>query len=425
MHLLLHRLVRFFPVVFGAFVITAIGRASDSPPEDFSEDEKLLNDAKIATDGPRLLEFIRKRILTTAEIEQIDVLVKRLGDREFKNRVQAATDLKNIGTVSLPKLRLALKAKDAEVRRRAAEIIEFIQSELMPQRLAAAVRLLQVRQPDDAVRVLIDYLPFIEDAGVEEEVLGTLTRLGVQAGKVDPALVAALHSKTPAQRAAGAMLVGWAGASEQRLAVKQLLNDSDVMVRFRAAQGILAGRDKAAVPTLISLLQGVPLELSQRSEDLLQRAAGDSAPFPTLGDSEINRKVCSAAWSDWSKSNLEKLDLAMRDVSLPLLSINRRVKDVALRWINGLAKRDLSTWEKTSDVPFTRTMGSAFIVFNNREELDQWFLNDRRVNHAHAEMRFVVKHVVKVDHYLESGLARFRGTDVSQLSVILFQPVYL
>jgi len=152
MHHLFYRLVRFFPVVFGVFVVTAIGRASDSPPADFSEDEKLLKDAKIATDGPGLLEFIRKRILTTAEIERIDVLVKRLGDREFKNRVQAATDLKDIGAVSLPKLRFALKAKDAEVRRRAAEIIEFIQSDTMSHRLAAAARLLQDRQPDGAVR---------------------------------------------------------------------------------------------------------------------------------------------------------------------------------------------------------------------------------------------------------------------------------
>jgi hypothetical protein len=198
------------------------------------------------------------------------------------------------------------------------------------------------------------------------------------------------------------------------------------MVRFRAAQGILAGRDKAAVPTLISLLQGVPLDLSQRAEDLLQRAAGNSAPSRTLGDSEINRKVCSAAWCDWSKSNLKKLDLAMRDVSLPHLNINTRAKDVALRWIKGLAKRDLSTWKKTSDVPFTGTMGSAFIVFNNREELDQWFLNDRRTNDAKiAEMRFIVKDVVNVDRYLESGLTRSRGTDGAQLSVFLFLPVYL
>jgi hypothetical protein len=405
---------------------TTISRGGDSPFADFVEDEKLLENAKIATDGAGLLDFIRKRIVTTVEIERVDGLIRRLGDMEYGNRVQASKDLKDFGKSSLPKLRVALKSKDAEVRRRAEEIIEFLQSDTMSDRLCAAIHLLQDRRPDGAVQVLIDYLPFVEESPVEEEILGTLTCLGVQAGKVDPALAAALHSKTPAQRAAGAMLVGWAGAPDQPLAVKELLNDSDVMVRFRAAQGILAGRDKAAVPTLISLLQGVPLDLSQRAEDLLQRAAGDSAPSRTLGDSEISRKVCFAAWSNWSKSNLEKLDLEKRDVSLPLLSINTRAKDVALRWIKGLAKRDLSIWKKTSDAPFTRTMGSAFIVFNNREELDQWFLNDRRTNDAKiAEMRFVVKDVVNVDKYLESGLTRSRGTDGAQLSVFLFLPVYL
>jgi hypothetical protein len=207
------------------------------------------------------------------------------------------------------------------------------------------------------------------------------------------------------------------------LTVKKMLNDSDATVRFRAAQGILSGGDKAAVPTLISLLQGVPLDLSQRAEELLRRAAGDSAPSRTLEDSETGRKLCSAAWSDWSKFNLDALDLTKPDVSSPPLSMNMRAKDAALRWIYGFVKRDLNTLKKTSDVPFTRTMASAFIVFNKREELDQWFLmaNDAKI----SEMSFVVKDVVSVDQYLKSGLASFSSTDVAQLSVVLFHKVYL
>src|SRR5262245_53937041 len=116
MHSFLHAWLRLLPAVLGVFVATALARGSDSPPADFAEDEKLLQDANIATDGPGLLAFIRQRILTTAEIERIDILIARLGDREFKNRRQATADLKDIGTAALPKLRLALKAKDAEVR---------------------------------------------------------------------------------------------------------------------------------------------------------------------------------------------------------------------------------------------------------------------------------------------------------------------
>src|SRR5262249_48613446 len=121
MHRWLLRLVVVIPVVLGLFGATAIARDSDSPTADVTEDEKFLQDAGIATDGPGLLELIRKGILTSADLERIDLLIKHLGDREFKIREQATMDLKDIGTASLPKLRLALKAKDAEVRRRAAE----------------------------------------------------------------------------------------------------------------------------------------------------------------------------------------------------------------------------------------------------------------------------------------------------------------
>ena len=97
MNCLRQRVVGFLLVVVGVFVATAPGRGSDSPPADFAEDERLLNDAQIATDGPALLEFIRKRIRSAAEVERIDSLIVRLGNDDFKKREQASTDLKAIG----------------------------------------------------------------------------------------------------------------------------------------------------------------------------------------------------------------------------------------------------------------------------------------------------------------------------------------
>ena len=145
------------------------------------------------------------------------------------------------------------------------------------------------------------------------------------------------------------------------------------------------------------------------------------------------RKRCAAAWRDWSQSHLEKLDLAKRDVSLPLCNINLRAKDVALRWICSLVKGDLSTWKKTSDVPFALTTGFHFLPFNKGEELDQFFQNDGRTNDAEmAAMTFEAKHVVSVDAYLESGMTRFRESNrgmeevVTQLSdSLLSSKLYL
>jgi hypothetical protein len=199
-----------------------------------------------------------------------------------------------------------------------------------------------------------------------------------------------------------------------------LLHDADAAVRFRAAQGLLAARDQATLPTLISLLQGAPLELSQRAEELLQCAAGDSLPPVTLGDSDTDRKQWAAAWSDWSKSNLEKLDLAQRDVSLPPSNINLRAKEVARRWIASLAKRDRSTWKKTSDSPFTLTMGSAFLEFNRREELDQLFQNAGTYHgEKMARMTFAVKDVVRLDQYLKSGMSREANQGIDEMTTFL------
>jgi hypothetical protein len=403
MHGLLHRRPGSLAVILGAFVVAAVAHAEDGSSANFARDEELLKNARIATDGPGLLEFIRKKcILSAATVEQIDSLIERLGDNNFRKREQASADLKAIGSAALPALRRALRGKDAETSRRAADILEFVQSGTMSSRLCAAAHLLQDRRPDGAVRALIDWLPCIEDAALEEGMLDTLTLLGVEANEVDPALVAALQSRDPAQRAVAALVVGWAGTPQQRLTVKGMFNDPDATVRFRAAQGILSSGDDAAVKVLISLLQGVPLELSQRAESLLQIAAGSAAPPIGLGESESGRALCAAAWGEWCTSNLARLDLA--DRSLPLLNTRMRVHDAALRWVRSVARRDLGTGKKTADVPFA-LVDHNFHLFTKNLELDGLFQRVGASKVDTSSVTFVVKDMASVEQYLKSGMS--------------------
>jgi hypothetical protein len=420
MHCLLRRSRGFLAVVLGVFVVAAIAQSGDVPPTHLARDEELLRDARIPTDGPGLLEFIRKKcILSTADMDHVESLIKRLGDNDFRKREQATTDLKVIGSPALPVLRWALRAEDAETSRRAADIIEFIHSGTMSNRICAAVRLLRHRRPDGVVPVLIDYLPYVQDSIVEEEVLDTLMVLGIRTNEVDPALVAALRSRAPAQRAVAVMLVGWAGTPEQRLAVKEMFNDADATVRFRAAQGILSSGDKAAVPALISLLESTPLELSQRTGALLQCVAGSAAPSVGLGESEASRALCAAAWRQWSTSNLARLDLAGGDLSLPILNTRMRVNDTALGWVRSVAKGDPGTWKKTADIPFA-LVDHNFHVFTRNEELDAWF---QRAGGSRADMSkatFVVKDVVSAEQYLKSGMSGVCAASKSANEVLAF-----
>jgi hypothetical protein len=404
MHWLLHRSPGFLAVVLGAFIVAVNAQGADLPAS-FARDEELLKNARIATDGPGLLEFIRKKCtLSAVTAEHIDSLIERLGDNSFRKREQASADLKAIGSAALAALRRALRAPDAEISRRAADAIEFIQSGTMSSRLCAAAHLLQDRRPDGAGRVLIDWLPFIEDSTVQEAILDTLTLVGVEANEVDPALVAALRSRAPAQRAGAALVVGWAGTPQQRLTVKGMSNDPDATVRFRAAQGILSSGDDAAVGVLISLLQGVPLELSQRAESLLQIAAGSAAPPIGLGESATDRASCAAAWREWSTSNTGKLDLANHGLSLPLLNTKMRVQDAALRWVRSAARRDLDTWQKTADIPFA-LVDHNFHLFSKNLEIDGLFQRIGASKVDASRVTFVVKDVVSVEQYLKSGMS--------------------
>src|SRR5205823_11761122 len=127
---------------------------------------------------------------------------------------------------------------------------------------AAAVRLIVQHSPSGAVAALLRYLPSAPDEEAIEDIVFGLDSLAVTKGEVNPALVAALHDPLPPRRAAAACIVAHLGDSQQRGLVGKLLKDPDPLVRLRAAQGLLAMKDAAAIPVLIGLLQEPAVELS-------------------------------------------------------------------------------------------------------------------------------------------------------------------
>ena len=61
---------------------------------------------------------------------QIDRLIRQLGNEVFSEREEASRQLKKIGPAAMPALRTAIKGKDAEVSRRAADIAVAIENTL-------------------------------------------------------------------------------------------------------------------------------------------------------------------------------------------------------------------------------------------------------------------------------------------------------
>jgi HEAT repeat protein len=275
-----------FLLIIAGLAVNA-GHPSSGAPEQREADaeaaradEDYLRASKVDLDDAQLLEFFRQRVLTSADQQEMARLIRQLGSERFIEREQAVAALVRRGRPALPALREALKDPDLEIVRRAERCITDIEEGPGPALPMAAVRVLARRRPAGAVEVLVRYLPFADDEGIEEEVLTALVALAKGRDRVDPALRAALADGHPLRRAAAGFVLGRHGDVKLREAVRPLLADADARVRLRAAQGLLAGRDKAAVTPLIDLLADAKAGVAWRAEEILHQLAGEKAPPP-------------------------------------------------------------------------------------------------------------------------------------------------
>jgi HEAT repeat protein len=286
--------------------------------------ESLVRSHHVAADGAGLVEFLRKQSPGEAEQARLHGLIRQLGSRLHRQREAASTRLAREGPAALPFLKEALNDADPEVVRRALLCIDKIQRGPGPALPAAVIRLLARQAPADATAAVLGYLPFAEDESVEEEALNTLCLLGVRQARLDPGLVGALHDPEPARRAAAAYVLGKVGTRAECAGLAGLLKDPSSRVRFRAAQGLLAGHDAAGVPALIALLTEAPPAWSWQVDDLLEQLAGERAP-PRAEDGPGARKQAAAAWARWwgeQKGAVDFARLAPREHYLGLVVVS-------------------------------------------------------------------------------------------------------
>jgi hypothetical protein len=388
-----------------AFLFPTTLPAASNPEEE--ADQKLLQAAKVGTDGPALLEFFRKQTVAKIDQGRIAQLVRRLGDKNYRVRRNATAGLKAIGVPALPALRATLKARDIEVRLRAGQCVRAIEGTLRPELTAAAARLITVRRPPKACAVLLAYLPFSPQDFAEDEVVIALLQLGVNAGKVNPEVAAALDDPAPARRAAAALVLGRSGTAEQRAAVRKLLSERDPKIRFRAAQGLLAARDKAAIPVLVTLLAEGPLQLAQRAEEALMCLAADKPPNLALGEEVVERKKCRECWAAWWKANGENLDLKGVEADLLLKNPILRARLATRQFFDACRKGDLAGLKKVTNAPFFHSGETK-----TQEHLDRWLAElveiISTVKTKGKRLKFTLSHVVSVNEYTR-GKPRKKG----------------
>ena len=298
----------FLTLLVGSVFLPSVRGADGEKPA--TDDEKFLAQAKVATDGPGLIEFLRNRIASEEKLREIDKLVAQLGDDSFEVRDKATDKLREFGGLAAPALRRALKSPDLEVVARANNCLKKINDVGSSEVLLALCQVLSVKKPPQATEALLEYLPEVECRAVQDAIAETLTVVAVRDGKADPGLVKALEHRMPHVRAVAGEVLCVSGLTEHKAAVAKLLDDKEPSVRARVAFAFARAQDKATLPILIDRLPDLtPVRVSQ-AQEMLECLAGAKSPKLATGDRAAALKKFREDWQAWWKEHGEKVDLA-------------------------------------------------------------------------------------------------------------------
>ncbi len=285
------------------------------------EDEKLLKENGVAVDSAGLLSYFRKLSPTDRDRKLLAGLVRQLGADNYEDREKAQKALLDWHLAAVESLRLGVDDPDPELRRRVQECLEQIETGPREQLPIAAARLLAVRKPALAVSTLLDYLPHARRGDIVDAVFDALVVLANRPGPALAALQPAVKDSLGLRRAAAGYVLGRMREQALHNAVLPLLSDRDPFVRFRSAQGLLAGQDRRSLPVLIDLLTEPADELRWHAEEVLFRLAGDQAPTLPAGNDTHSRLKQSQAWQKWWNENGQRINLARLAERPPFLSL--------------------------------------------------------------------------------------------------------
>lgn len=207
------------PVLQETFFRTYIG------PGKPAADEALLARAKVPTDGPGLLAYLREAVPDEATRRKAEALVTQLGDASFARRKKASAELIALGPAAVPFLRQARKLPDIEVARRAEKCLEKIGDGPGGASLGAVVRRLAARQPEGAAEALLQFYPWAPSDETAEDALAGLALLTRDGKHPESAVVAALNDRDPRRREAAAAVLGKDGGAYLNRPGRRLLLD--------------------------------------------------------------------------------------------------------------------------------------------------------------------------------------------------------
>jgi len=383
-------------------VFYSLSPGQETGNDGVADDEKLLRAADVPVEGKGLLDFLRGQVPTAGDQKEVETLFRQLDSASFKVRQAASIGLIAMGPKMVPVLkRLLQTGPPLEVRRRAEGCLLAVHKKYSPAVTAAAVRLVKARKPDGACAALLEFAPFAPDDMVAEEVLEAVTVVGVVEKKVEPVLERALRDPQVRRREIAALLVGRFGTPAQRKAVGELLDDKDLAVRFRAAQGLIGAGTREALPVLVESLRQGPEGLAELAEEILLQAAGTTAPKIRFAAERPERDKCHQAWKQWLQAHQANVDLSKVDIGMSAANTTVRAREAVRQMLDLSLKPDPEKLRALTELPFYM---AGQQVITSRKEWDDHLKKTQNTKLPEGlKLKFQTGKVQKVTEYLEKA----------------------
>ena len=143
-----------------------------------------------ALPGASDADRFRHNMLTPEESAQVEDLLRKIGHDDFRVREQATLELRYWRPGAEVLIRRHIEEGPLEKRRRLQLVLQRGLGRWPAPKAEAAVRL--AKKSPEMLGVLLEYLPFAEDTGVEREIASVLRSFGAD----DRAAAATLHRHT-------------------------------------------------------------------------------------------------------------------------------------------------------------------------------------------------------------------------------------
>ena len=282
-----------------------------------SDDEALKSAGLSATDGAKLIGYLKLRTVSDVDQGKIQSIIKKLGGDLFDDRIKAGEELELFGPAAIGLLKTAEKDPDPEIAYQAGRVLKRMEKIPHAAVSAAAVRAVVKLKPPEAASALLAFLPLSDSEALSEDIRGALVALAAPNGKADPAIVAALTDASAVRRSAAYIALIEGGPATERIRIKDsyeqlkaaVRKDADPETKFRGLWSLLhTTREKEFLPDMLAIIPQLSRGRIWQLEDLLLQLAGEHPEGGRFGKPE-NLTKAKDAWSAWWEKKGGAVDL--------------------------------------------------------------------------------------------------------------------